>query len=52
MTMEGDGSQFKIIFQCFNGFLTCSSISGELLYITILDSRIPTLRIYPEDIVS
>ena len=48
-TMKEEDNQFKITCQCCNDFVTCSGMSGELLNITFIHSRISTLGIYPEE---
>ena len=40
-------NQFKITCQRFNGFVTCSGRSGELLYVTFLHAGMSTLVLYP-----
>ena len=46
--MGEEDNQFKITFQCCNGFVTCKGGSVELLYITFLNAGLSTLRLYPE----
>ena len=46
--MEEDDNQLEFICQLYNGFVTSSGRSRELLYITFLHSGISTLGIYPE----
>ena len=48
VTMEEDDNQLEFICQLYNGFVTSSGRSRELLYITFLHSGISTLGIYPE----
>ena len=50
VTMEEDDNKFKITCQCCNGFVTCSGMSGELIYITFLRDGFSTIGLYPEDI--
>ena len=48
--MEENNNQFKITCQCFNYFLTCKFINGELLYITFLHTGLYTLGLYSEEL--
>ena len=52
MAMEEDDNPFKITCQRCNGFVTFSGRSGELIYITFLDSGISTIGIYSEELVT
>ena len=49
--MEEDDNQLEFICQLYNGFVTSSGRSRELLYITFLHAGIYTLGIYPEELV-
>ena len=52
VTMDEDHNQFKITCQCCTGFVTCSVMSRELIYITFVHSVISNLGIYHEELVT
>ena len=49
--MEEDSIQFKITCKRCNDFVTCSGMSGEIIYITFLHSGMSTLGLYHEELI-
>ena len=50
--MEEGGKKLKIICQCCNGFVSCSGMNGELLYINLFHAELSALWLYSGELVS